>query len=200
HGYAMPARAVTIILVAGAPATRSRPMRTAARLDPPERPGSTLPPAATRSVWLIVALCIGATTAGLNGSVILTVLPVLTQGVGTDIATAEWVITLYLLVLSGTLLSLGRLGDMRGHRPVYLGGLGMFVLGSGLCGLAPSMGFLIAARAFQALGAAMLTASSPAILTEAVPPTMRGRAFGVYAMSVYLGLVVGPGLGGSLTA
>jgi EmrB/QacA subfamily drug resistance transporter len=87
---------------------------------------------------------------------------------------------------------------MWGHRRVYLAGFGLFVIGSAACGLAPSIGVLIGARGVQGLGAAMLTASSPAILTNAFPATRRGRVLGLQATAVYVGLAIGPSLGGGL--
>jgi EmrB/QacA subfamily drug resistance transporter len=117
---------------------------------------------------------------------------------GSDIATIQWVVTLYLLVVSGLLLSFGRLGDLRGHKAVYVTGFVVFVLGSALCGLAPTAGALIACRALQAVGAAMLFANSPAILTRNFPPAQRGQALGLRATLTYLGQMVGPLLGGWL--
>jgi EmrB/QacA subfamily drug resistance transporter len=117
---------------------------------------------------------------------------------GSDIATIQWVVTLYLLVVSGLLLSFGRLGDLRGHKAVYVTGFVVFVLGSALCGLAATADALIACRALQAVGAAMLFANSPAILTRNFPPAQRGQALGLRATLTYLGQMVGPFLGGWL--
>ncbi|HEX6966658.1 MAG TPA: MFS transporter, partial [Gemmatimonadaceae bacterium] len=109
-------------------------------------------------------------------------------------------VTAYLLVVSALLLGVGRLGDMRGHKTVYLAGFAVFVIGSALCGASPSAETLIAFRALQGIGAAMLFASSPAILTKSFPSTERGRALGLQAMMTYLGLTTGPSLGGGLTS
>jgi EmrB/QacA subfamily drug resistance transporter len=105
----------------------------------------------------------------------------------------------YLLVVCGLLLTFGRLGDLYGHRRVYASGFVLFVAGSALCGFAPSAAGLIAFRGLQALGAAMLASNSPAILTGNFPATERGRALGLQATMTYLGLTVGPSLGGWLT-
>jgi EmrB/QacA subfamily drug resistance transporter len=118
---------------------------------------------------------------------------------GASIAGIEWVVTVYLLVVSGLLLTFGRLGDLRGHRRVYVSGFAVFVLGSGLCGFSPSAGALVGFRALQALGAAMLASNAPAILTGNFPAIERGRALGLQATMTYLGLTVGPSLGGWLT-
>src|ERR687886_163893 len=89
-------------------------------------------------------------------------------------------------------------GDMRGHKSIYAAGFVVFVLGSALCGFAPSPAFLVGSRALQAIGASMLIANSPAILTQAFPPSQRGRVLGWQATAVYLGVATGPPLGGWL--
>jgi EmrB/QacA subfamily drug resistance transporter len=153
-----------------------------------------------RSRWgVLLAIGLGTFMSALDGSVVNITLPVVRESFGASVATVEWVVTIYLLVVSGLLLSVGRLGDLRGHRRVYTTGFLIFLLGSVLCGLAPGAGFLVAARAAQAVGASMLFANSPAILTKSFPPEMRGRALGLQATMTYLGLTVGPSLGGWLT-
>jgi EmrB/QacA subfamily drug resistance transporter len=101
-------------------------------------------------------------------------------------------------VVSGLLLSFGRLGDLRGNKTVYVWGFLIFVLGSAFSGLSPAPGLLIASRAFQALGATMLFANSPAILTKTFPAEQRGQALGLQGTMTYLGLTTGPFLGGWL--
>jgi EmrB/QacA subfamily drug resistance transporter len=136
--------------------------------------------------------------SALDGSVVNTVLPLLRRELHTTVAGIEWVTTVYLLVVSALLLGVGRLGDLKGHKRIYLGGLVLFVLGSALCGLAPSSGALVALRALQAVGAAMLFATSPAILTHSFPAEQRGRVLGAQGTMTYLGLMTGPALGGWL--
>jgi EmrB/QacA subfamily drug resistance transporter len=150
--------------------------------------------------WVLLAVGVGTFMTALDGSVANIVLPVVSSAFKSDVATVEWVVTIYLLVVSGLLLSFGRLGDMRGHKPVYVFGFVIFVIGSALCGLARTDIALIAFRALQALGGAMLLANSPAILTKNFPPTQRGQALGMQATMTYLGLTVGPSLGGWLTS
>lgn len=150
--------------------------------------------------WLVLlAIGTGTFMSALDGSVVNTILPVVARDFSVDVATIEWVVTIYLLVVSGLLLSFGRLGDLRGHKPVYLTGFTIFIGSSALCGLAQHELALIGARAIQALGAAMLFANSPAILTKNFPAAERGRALGLQATMTYLGLTVGPSLGGWLT-
>lgn len=151
------------------------------------------------SKWLILlAIGIGTFMSALDGSVVNTILPVVTNYFKTDVATIEWVVTTYLLVVSGLLLSVGRLGDLRGNKEAYIWGFGIFVIGSAMCGLSPAPIFLIAARGFQAIGAAMLFANSPAILTKNFPAAQRGQALGLQGAMTYLGLTTGPFLGGWL--
>lgn len=152
-----------------------------------------------RKWWVLLAIGIGTFMSALDTSVVNTVLPVINADFRTEVATIEWVVIVYLLVLSGLLLSFGRLGDLRGHKPIYIGGFIIFIAGSALCGLSRSVWMLIAVRGLQALGAAMLSANSPAILTKAFPDNQRGQALGLQATMTYLGLTVGPSLGGWLT-
>ena len=147
---------------------------------------------------VLLAIGVGTFMTALDTSVANIVLPVIGQTFNKTITSVEWVVTIYLLVLSGLLLSFGRLGDMRGHKIIYLSGFGIFILGSLLAGIAPNIGLLIAFRGLQALGAAMLAANSPAILTKSFPPQQRGQALGLQATMTYLGLTVGPSLGGWL--
>jgi EmrB/QacA subfamily drug resistance transporter len=153
-----------------------------------------------RKWWVLLSVGVGTFMSALDGSVVNTVLPVVNRSFGSQVASIEWVVTAYLLVVSGLLLTFGRLGDLRGHKVIYAFGFVVFVLGSALCGNAPTVSALIGFRAFQALGAAMLFASSPAILTKNFPPTQRGQALGLQATMTYLGLTTGPSLGGWLTS
>jgi EmrB/QacA subfamily drug resistance transporter len=151
-----------------------------------------------RKWWVLVAIGTGTFMSALDGSVVNAILPVLRDELRTDVATVEWVVTVYLLVVSGLLLGFGRLGDVRGHKGVYLFGVTGFVVSSALCGLAPSAGWLIAFRAVQAISASMQFSNSPAILTKTFPPHQRGQALGLQATMTYLGLTAGPSLGGLL--
>jgi EmrB/QacA subfamily drug resistance transporter len=148
--------------------------------------------------WILVSVGISSFMGAMDGSIVNTVLPVMQEGLKSSIATIEWTVVIYLLVLSGTLLTFGRLGDLRGHKVVYVGGFIVFTASSVFCGLAPNAWSLILFRAVQAIGAGMLSANSPAILTKHFPANQRGRVLGLAATMTYLGLVVGPSLGGWL--
>jgi len=149
--------------------------------------------------WLVlVSIGIGSLMAALDGSVVNTILPVVRDTFSSNVATVEWVVTIYLLVLSGLLLTFGRLGDLRGHKSIYGWGFGIFVACSALCGTAQTPGMLILFRGAQAIGAAMLASNAPAILTGNFPGNMRGRALGLVSMMTYIGLTIGPSFGGWL--
>ncbi len=113
---------------------------------------------------------------------------------------AVWVPTAYLAALTVLLLSVGRLSDMRGRKPFFIGGFAIFTIASFLCSISVNGAQLIAFRTIQGAGAAFMAATSPAIVTDVFPGKERGKALGVNALAVYVGLAVGPSLGGFLTS
>lgn len=154
---------------------------------------------ASQKWWILFSIGIGSFMSALDGSVVNIALPVIGVTFKTSVANLEWVVTIYLLVISSALLSFGRLGDLHGHKTVYLVGFIIFVFSSAMCGLTPNVPVLITFRALQALGGAMLSSNAPAILTKSFPAAQRGQALGLQATMTYLGLTVGPSLGGWLT-
>ena len=149
--------------------------------------------------WVIVAtVCIGAFMGQLDTSIVSLVLPALEEQFNTGLHNVQWVAIIYLLVLTGLLTPLGRMADELGRKALYTWGFFVFIVGSALCGLAPSLPVLVAARAVQALGGAMLQANSVALITAAVPREKLGRAIGVQATAQALGLAIGPTVGGLL--
>lgn len=153
----------------------------------------------SKNKWgVLVSVGIGTFMSALDGSVVNTVLPVINNSLADNVAAVEWVVTIYLLVLSGLLLSFGRLGDIQGHKKVYLTGFLIFILGSVICGLSNTLFVLVLFRGIQAMGAAMLQSNSPAIITKSFPGTQRGQALGLVATMTYLGLTIGPSFGGWL--
>jgi EmrB/QacA subfamily drug resistance transporter len=149
--------------------------------------------------WLVVGtVCIGAFLGQLDASIAGLVLPTLEQVFGAPVASVEWVAIAYLLALAALVVPLGRLGDLAGRKVLYTWGFVVFVAGSALCGLAPSLAWLIGFRVAQALGAAMLQANSVAIITAAVPRRALGRAIGVQGAAQAVGLSIGPSVGGFL--
>jgi EmrB/QacA subfamily drug resistance transporter len=109
-----------------------------------------------------------------------------------------WVINAYALVLAVLVITAGRLGDLIGPRPMFLGGVAVFTAASVACGFAPSPGWLIGFRAVQGLGAAMLMPQTLTIITNTFPPERRGAAFGVWGAVAGVATIAGPTLGGLL--
>jgi len=136
----------------------------------------------------------------LDASIVTLALPRLARELNTNVGAVEWVALAYLLVLVASVATVGRLADAVGRKLLYVYGFGVFTIGSALCGLAPTLGVLIAARVLQALGAAMLQANSVALITEATPRPLLGRAIGVQGSAQALGLALGPAVGGALMA
>jgi EmrB/QacA subfamily drug resistance transporter len=164
-------------------------------------PGLPLPSIRNRRGyhWFVVGtVCIGAFMAALDASIINIALPVLKTTFGVRMHMIEWVSLVYLLTLAGLIVPFGRLADIFGRRWMYAGGFTVFILGSLACGVAPELRFLLIARAFQAIGAAMLQANSVSIITAATPASDRGKAIGVQASAQGIGLSVGPAFGGVL--
>ncbi|MCA9950396.1 MAG: MFS transporter [Anaerolineales bacterium] len=147
--------------------------------------------------WLVMAaVAIGTFLATIDGSIVNVALPSLVRELNTNFATVQWVILAYLLTQTTLLLSVGRLGDMLGKKPLFTAGIVVFTLGSVLCGLSPSIYWLISFRVVQAVGAAMMLALGMAIVTEAFPPNERGKAIGLNGTFVSIGIIIGPTLGG----
>jgi EmrB/QacA subfamily drug resistance transporter len=134
----------------------------------------------------------------IDGSIVNVALPTLVSDLHAEFSTVEWVVLAYLVTLATLLLSIGRLGDMIGKKPIYVSGFAVFTLGSVLCGLAPTVHWLIGARVLQATGGAMILALGMAIVTESFPPSERGKALGLTGTMVSIGIVIGPTLGGLL--
>jgi len=150
--------------------------------------------------WQLLALTsVGAFMGPLDGSIVAVALPKMGAELKLSVTASIWVQAVYLLVMAVLLIPLGRLADRRGRVHYYLGGVVLFTLGSLLSGLCPNVTWLIASRALQGGGAALLVATSTAIVTAVFPPRERGRALGINVMAVYIGLTVGPPLGGFLT-
>ena len=153
--------------------------------------------AGPRYKWLsLAAVGLGVLMATIDISIVNVSLPTLVQAFRTDFPTIQWVILSYVLVITSTMLSMARLGDMVGKKKIYLLGLLIFILGSFLCGLSPSVYWLIGFRALQGCGAVMIQSLGAALVTEAFPARERGRALGVIGGIVSVGLALGPPVGG----
>lgn len=150
-----------------------------------------------RSKWAILVIVVVSTfMSALDGSIVNVALPKMARALHVATSNIQLVPISYLIVITGTVLIFGRLGDIYGKTKLFQFGLGLFTLGSLLCGLTVSFPFLIAARVIQAVGAAGTMANSQGIIAEVFPPNERGRALGFSGTAVALGSLVGPGLGG----
>ncbi len=150
-----------------------------------------------RRKWhAMAAVGAGVFLATVDGSIINVSLPTLVRSLDTEFAVVQWVVLGYLLTITTSMLSIGRMADIVGKKSIYMLGFIVFTVGSALCGLALSVYWLIAFRVVQAVGAAMVMALGAAILTEAFPPEERGKAMGIIGAIVSVGIVVGPALGG----
>jgi MFS family permease len=136
----------------------------------------------------------------LDASVVTLALPRIGADLGEGAGAVRWVSLAYLLVLACALIPVGLLADRVGRKLLYTYGFAVFTLGSVLCGLAPTLGWLITARVLQGLGAAMLQANSVALIVESLPPRLLPRGLGVQGAAQAVGLALGPAVGGLLLA
>jgi EmrB/QacA subfamily drug resistance transporter len=150
----------------------------------------------SRKWYIMLAVAMGIFLATIDGSIVNVALPTLTEGLNTDFSTVQWVVLSYLLTITTLLTIVGRLADMYGRKRLYTAGFIVFTIGSFLCGLAQTAGLLILFRILQGVGGALILALGVAIVTEAFPPTERGRALGIAGSIVSIGIVSGPVLGG----
>lgn len=139
---------------------------------------------------------LGTLMSPLDASIANVALPTIGRAFHIAVDNTEWVLIAYMLVTSSTLVLFGRLGDLWGQKRVYTIGFAIFGASSLACAFAPSFWLLVAARAVQGVGSAMLMSSSPAIITDAFPSEQRGRAIGLNGAAVAVGLSLGPLLGG----
>jgi EmrB/QacA subfamily drug resistance transporter len=145
---------------------------------------------------VLIAIAMAIFLGTIDGSIVNVALPTLVDEFDTTFALTQWVVLAYMLTQATLTLGFGRLGDMVGKKPIFTTGFVVFTTGSVLAGLSPTIGWLIAARVVQAVGAAMIFALGFAITTEAFPPTERGRALGINGTMVSLGIMAGPIVGG----
>lgn len=153
-------------------------------------------PVEARKWWVLIAVGISMFLGSTDGSIVNVALPTLMTEFKAGFPTVQWVVLAYLLGLTVLVISMGRLADMIGKKRVFTWGIVLFLFGSALCGLAQSVGWLIAFRFVQSIGAAMMLALGTAIITEVWPAGERGKAIGIGAGFISLGIVFGPALGG----
>lgn len=158
----------------------------------------TTEPASVRLTLLSLSLAM--LLSSLGTSIANVSLPTLAIAFAASFQQVQWVVIAYLLAITTLIVSAGRLGDMLGRRRLLLAGLALFTLASVLCGIAATLGQLIAARAMQGLGAALMMALSVALTSETVSTEKTGRAMGLLGSMSALGTALGPSLGGLLIA
>src|SRR5213596_1374132 len=148
--------------------------------------------------WVLAATILASSMAFIDGTVVNVALPALQTNLNATAVDAQWVIEAYALLLSALLLVGGSLGDHYGRRRVFLIGIALFASASAACGLAGSIHQLIAARALQGLGAALLVPGSLAIISSSFSEDQRGRAIGTWSGFSAITTAIGPVIGGWL--
>ena len=151
-----------------------------------------------RGRWVLAAAVLGSAMVFVDGTVVNVALPHIGAGLDSGLSGLTWTINGYTLTLASLILLGGSLGDRFGRRRVFLVGVVWFALASALCGLAPDIGTLIAARALQGVGGALLTPGSLAILQASFRPEDRARAIGAWSGLAGIAGAAGPFLGGWL--
>lgn len=151
------------------------------------------------SKWqTLIVVSIGIFMSTLDGSILNIANPTIAKSFQISMQQIQWVVTAYMLIITATLISFGRLGDRLGSEKIYSTGFFVFVVGSLLCSISTSLSFLIMARLVQGIGASMLMATGMGIISNTFPSRERGKALGLTGMIVGLGNMTGPSLGGLL--
>ncbi|MFC6182544.1 MFS transporter [Lactiplantibacillus daowaiensis] len=150
--------------------------------------------------WILVAVCLFTFMSTLDGSIVNIALPVMSKDLSIPMNQAEWVVSIYLIIICALLLLFGKLGDKYGKIRIFKIGSILFTIGSLLCGFNSGLAMLLGARVIQAVGAAMTMSTNNGIITEVFPFQERGRALGMIGSFVALGSIAGPGIGGLILA
>ncbi len=172
-----------------------------ARNEPVEtRAATTLlaPSEAASPVGALAGLSLSMLLSSLGTSIANVALPTLGPVFGASFQQVQWIVLAYLLAITTLIVSVGKLGDLVGRRRLLLAGLALFTVASGLCGAAPDLWFLVAARVAQGLGAAIMMALTMALVGETVPKARTGSAMGLLGTMSAVGTALGPVLGGTL--
>lgn len=152
--------------------------------------------ASAQGKWLLAAMILGSGMAFLDGSVVSLALPAIDDDLDAGVAGLQWTVNAYTLTLAALILVGGSLGDRLGRRKVYVTGVAWFALASVLCAVAPTIEVLVAARALQGIGAALLTPGSLAIISASFVEEDRGKAIGAWSGLAGVTTAVGPLAGG----
>ncbi|MEO8752191.1 MAG: MFS transporter [Casimicrobiaceae bacterium] len=150
--------------------------------------------------WALTGLSLSMLMPSLDTSIANVALPTLAHAYTASFQDVQWIVLAYLLAITTLIVSVGRLGDLAGRRRMLMAGIFLFTLSSALCGVAPTLPLLIAARAAQGLGAAIMMALTMAFVAETVPKGKTGSAMGLLGSMSAMGTALGPSLGGGLIA
>ncbi|MEU6914017.1 MFS transporter [Streptomyces olindensis] len=154
--------------------------------------------ASPQGKWILLTTVLGSSMALLDSTVVNVALPRIGRDLDADLAALQWTVNAYMVTLAGLILLGGALGDRFGRRKVFVVGVVWFAVASLLCGVAPTAEVLIAARALQGVGGALLTPGSLALIQASFHPDDRGRAVGLWSGFGGIGAAVGPFVGGWL--
>src|SRR5215218_9987294 len=149
--------------------------------------------------WTLLAVCLATFMLLLDVTVVNVALPDIRNELGGTFTDMQWVVDAYALGLATLLLASGSLGDLLGRRMIFAVGIGLFVVASFVCGLAGSPTVLNVARGVQGVGAAMMFATSLALIAQEFAPSERGTAFGLWGATTGFAVAVGPVIGGLIT-
>jgi len=151
--------------------------------------------------WQVfIVISIGIFMSTLDGSILNIANPSIAKNLGVSMQQVQWIVTAYMLIITASLIFLGRLGDQIGSHKIYRYGFLIFTLGSFFCSISPTLAILISTRLFQGIGASMLMATGMGIVSNVFPPNDRGKALGLTGTVVGLGNMTGPSLGGLIVA
>src|ERR671914_841242 len=158
-----------------------------------------MPPQTTpRSGWTLAIVSVALFMAALDNLVVGVALPSIRLDLGGSIESLEWTVNAYTLAFAVLLLSGAALGDRFGRKRMFVAGVGLFTAASALAALAPSIDALVAARALQGVGAAIVTPLTLTLISEAFPPDRRATALGIWGGISGLGVAIGPFVGGAI--
>src|SRR5438094_979246 len=167
-------------------------------VDPVEARGPDLRAASASGRWVVLATVLGSSIASLDATVVNIALPRIGQDLGADLPTLQWTVNAYTLTLAAFLLLGGSLGDRYGRRRMFVVGVAWFMGASLVCALAPTAGLLVAARALQGCGGALLVPESLAILEASFRKEDRSAAIGAWSGLGGVAIAIGPFVGGYL--
>lgn len=152
---------------------------------------------------ILVSASLATFMSSLDGTIVNIALPTISESFGLSSSSVAWVATIYLLVMAGCLLIIGKISDAIGFKKIFLAGFALFTLGSFTCGFLPeftgSFETLLASRVLQAIGGAMMTIVAPALLSTYMPGEKRAKGMSLIVLFAAVGMALGPTLGGYLT-